>query len=171
MNIKTVVVGDLKTNCYIIENDKDCLIIDPGDEFKKINCSISKNVVGIFLTHKHFDHYGALKDFCEFYDVDIYSFNNLKEGKLSIGSFNFEVKFNPGHTMDSISFIFNDIMFSGDFVFNGTIGRCDIGGNFDVMKESIRKLLQSNINYKIYPGHGEITTLNNERKMLNFYLK
>jgi len=171
MNIKKVVVGSLETNCYILEKNDVCLVIDPGDEFDKIKSNINKRVVGILLTHSHFDHIGALEDLVEFYKVNVYDKNNLKEGINRISEFEFEVFYNPGHTLDSISFIFEDIMFSGDFIFYGTIGRWDLGGSITDMKNSIHKILNTNINYKIYPGHGEGTFLDDERKMLEYYLK
>lgn len=171
MNIKTVVVGVLETNCYIVENSDECLVIDPGDEFIKIKNSIDKKVVGVILTHKHFDHIGALKEMVDYYNIPVYDINNLKEGKCSIGSFDFVVNYNFGHTMDSISFIFDNIMFSGDFIFKGCIGRTDLGGDFSVMQDSIRKILKCENNYKIYPGHGDVTTLDEERATLKFYLK
>lgn len=170
INIKNVVVGELNTNCYIVENEEECLIIDPGDEFLKIKEAIDKKVVGVLLTHRHFDHIGALNKCLDYYNTDVYSFNNLNEGKNIINGFEFDVIFNPGHTMDSISFIFNNIMFSGDFIFKGTIGRWDIGGNIEIMRDSIRRILDSKINYVIYPGHGDSTMLDNERKMLESYI-
>lgn len=170
-NIKTVVVGDLETNCYILEKGQQCLIIDPGCEFDKIKNHINKKVVGVLITHSHFDHIGAIDEFVNYYNIYIYDKKNLIKGMNKIGVFEFEVKYNPGHTLDSVSFLFNDIMFSGDFVFEGTIGRCDLGGDFNVMKDSIKDLLKSEINYKIFPGHGNSTTLDKERDMLNFYLK
>ena len=171
MNIKTVIVGGLETNCYIVENDDECLVIDPGNEFLKIKNGINKKVVGVLLTHRHFDHIGALKEMLEHYGVAVYDRANLSEGKCSIGSFDFLVNYNFGHTMDSISFIFDNIMFSGDFIFKGCIGRTDLGGDFDMMQDSIRKILNLEKNYKIYPGHGDSTTLDEEREMLKFYLK
>jgi len=171
MNIKNVVVGNLETNCYILEKDTECLIIDPGDEFNKIRDNIDKKVIGILLTHRHFDHIGALDELTECYGVNVYDKSNLKEGLNGIGAFEFNVVYNPGHTEDSISFIFDDIMFSGDFIFGGTIGRWDLGGNILDMKNSIINILKSNINYKIYPGHGDITFLDDEIEMLNYYLK
>lgn len=170
MKLKTIVVGKLDTNCYILENDKDCLVIDPGDEFIKIKNSINKKVVGVLLTHRHFDHVGALKEIVDYYDVIVYDKNNLKEGLCNLGSFDFVVNYNFGHTMDSISFIFEDIMFSGDFIFKGCIGRTDLGGDFGMMQDSIRKILKCKNNYKIYPGHGDVTTLNEEREMLISYI-
>lgn len=171
LNIKKIVVGELETNCYIIENKDECLVIDPGDEFLKIKNSINKKVVGVLLTHRHFDHVGALKEIVDYFGVLVFARNNLSEGKCSIGSFNFIVNYNFGHTMDSISYIFEDIMFSGDFIFKGCIGRTDLGGDFAMMQDSIGKILKSENDYKIYPGHGDVTTLDEEREMLKYYLK
>ena len=170
MNIKRVIVGRLETNCYILEKNDECLIIDPGDDFEKIKNNISKNVVGILITHNHFDHIGALKDLLKLYNVSVYDKSNLKEGINRINDFEFKVFYNPGHTDDSISLIFNEDMFSGDFIFYGTIGRWDLGGNIIDMKNSIKKILNSKINYKIYPGHGDNTYLDNEREMLNSWV-
>ena len=61
MNIKRLEVGVLKTNCYILENNEETLIIDPGDDFEKIKENINKKLVGVLITHNHFDHVGALK--------------------------------------------------------------------------------------------------------------
>lgn len=170
MNIKKVVVGLLETNCYILEKNDICLVIDPGDNFDKIKSCIDKKVVGVLLTHRHFDHIGAIDELTEYYKVSIYDIKNLNEGINKIKDFEFEVFYNPGHTKDSISFIFTDVMFSGDFIFNGTIGRWDLGGNNIDMKNSISKILKSKINYKIYPGHGENTYLDDEKDMLNSWL-
>lgn len=171
MIVKTVVVGMLNTNCYVLEKGDECLIIDPGNNFDKIKENINKKVVGVLLTHRHFDHIGALDDVLNNYNVSVFDRNNLKEGTNDLNSFKFEVKYNPGHTMDSISFIFDDIMFTGDFVFEGCIGRCDLGGDFYLMQNSIKDLLKLKKDFKILPGHGNSTTLNNERSMLESYIK
>ena len=85
MEIDKVVVGNLQTNCYILSIGNDCLIIDPGDEYEKIEQVINnKNVVGVVVTHNHFDHVGALS----FFD-NIYDYHNLKEGINNIEGFNF----------------------------------------------------------------------------------
>ena len=63
MNVKTIKVGFLETNCYIIEECNKCLVIDPGDEADKILKNIKYKVVGILVTHHHFDHIGALNSF------------------------------------------------------------------------------------------------------------
>ena len=62
MKIKCLVVGELMANCYLLEKDGKVLIIDPGDEFKKIDKVISGEVEEILVTHSHQDHIGALKE-------------------------------------------------------------------------------------------------------------
>lgn len=173
MNIKRVVVGPLQENCYILEKEKKCMIIDPGDEAEKILENIIYPPIAILITHNHFDHVGALSYLIEKYNIPVYDYNNLKEEKLFTGSFKLDVIYTPGHTSDSITFYFKDdeIMFTGDFLFKGTIGRTDLStGNFKEMKKSIRKILTYNDIIKVYPGHGDDTTLGLEKKY-NEYLK
>ena len=62
-------------------------------------------------------------------------------------------------------------MFTGDFLFEGTIGRVDLpGGSIEDMLNSIKKIKKLSPTIKIYPGHGDITTLKDELKY-NKYLK
>lgn len=166
MNIKTIEVGSLKTNCYILENDVEALIIDPGDDPLKIDKELDKKLVGIIITHHHDDHTGGVFYFKDKYNVPIYDFYNLPEGINNIGKFMFEVIYTKGHTKDSISIYFKKEkkMFVGDFVFYHTIGRTDLdGGNYSEMKNSINKLKEYD-DIDIYPGHGVITNLEEEKK-------
>ena len=72
MKIERIRVGELECNCYFIDIDGNLLIIDPGDEFDKIKNKIgNRNVVGIIVTHYHFDHVGALKDLLDEYKVNV----------------------------------------------------------------------------------------------------
>ena len=173
MNIKTITVGPLQENCYILEKDEECIIIDPGDEVDKIIANITYPPIAILITHNHFDHVGALIPLKEKYNIPVYDYNNLKEGELSTGNYKINIIYTPGHTSDSITFYFKEeeIMFTGDFLFKKTIGRTDLStGNFEEMQKSIRKILTYNDIIKVYPGHGENTTLGLEKKY-NEYLK
>lgn len=173
MDIEKVVVGELEENCYIISKNNSCLVVDPGDEFDKIKSKIgNKKVLGVLLTHHHFDHVGALKEVLECYHTKLYDFNVLQEQKYAIGPFHFEVLFNPGHTIDSISFYFPEkqIMFVGDFIFLESIGRCDLeGGSFMQMQKSIERLKQFSTDVILYPGHGPKTTLEYEKRNNSFF--
>ena len=87
MKIHTVIVGSLEENCYILEKENKVLVIDPGAEIEKIKKVIgSKEVLGVLITHNHFDHVGALSYFNK---ENIYSFNNLEEKEYIIDSFKF----------------------------------------------------------------------------------
>lgn len=163
MKVDKVVVGTLETNCYILSIDNDILIIDPGDEYEKIIDKVNgKNILGILITHHHFDHIGALK----YFNNVVYDYNNLREKNYNIGKFNFDVIYTKGHTSDSICFYFKEdnIMFTGDFIFKNAIGRTDLGGDNIDMKKSLNKIKSYDDNIKIYPGHGESTYLGEEKR-------
>lgn len=163
MKIDRVIVGDLETNCYILSIDNKCLVIDPGDEYNKINEVISdKKVVGVIITHHHFDHIGSLNYFDKKLILDK---KNLDEKDHNIDGFKFEIIYTPGHKEDSITIYFKEykIMFTGDFIFKGTIGRTDLlGGNYKDMIISLNKIKKYDKDITIYPGHGEKTYLGDE---------
>ncbi len=164
MNIKTIVVGPLETNCYIISVDNECIIVDPGDEFNKIKEAIGdKKVVGCLVTHFHQDHIEALEEVLSKYEVDI--------NKISSTKFEFNIIETPGHTKESRTFYFekNNIMFTGDFIFNRGIGRTDLGGSDQDMKSSLEMINSYPDNTIIYPGHGPSTTLGEEKKRFSLY--
>lgn len=164
MNVTTIPVGYLKANCYLLEKENQIIVIDPGDEFIKIKEKIGlKKVVAVILTHRHFDHVGALEEIVKNYQVKVYDASNLKEGKNIISPFEFSVIFTKGHSDDSITIYFENLklMFTGDFLFKGTVGRCDLGGNILDMKKSIDKI-KKYPNCLIYPGHGPTTYLQAE---------
>ncbi len=168
MQINRVIVGYLETNCYVLKLNNECLVIDPGDEYEKIkDCIGDYKVVGVVVTHNHFDHIGALKYFDK---TIIYDKNNLEEKEYNIGSFNFEVIYTPGHKEDCITIYFkkDEIMFTGDFIFKDGIGRVDLpGGDYNTMLSSLNKISKYNKDIVCYPGHGDKTILKDE---LNRYI-
>lgn len=173
MIVKRIITGELEENCYIIEINDECIIVDPGDDYEKIKEKISKKIVGIFITHHHHDHIGALETLKNDYDYEIpvYECKNLKESTYNISSFNFEVIYTKGHSDDSITFYFPNekVMFTGDFLFKDNIGRCDMpGGSVKQMNDSIEKIKKYSDDIVIYPGHGDKTTLKHE-KSNNYY--
>ena len=174
MKIEIVGVGELRCNCYLLDIDGEVLVIDPGDEFIKIKNRIgNRDVLGIVVTHHHFDHVGAMEEMSLYFNVKVYDRNNMKEGRNEIGKFSFDVIYTPGHKEDSICIYFKDnkCMFSGDFIFRGSIGRCDLpGGNVGDMIESIRKIKTYDKDILIYPGHGDRTTLEYEMNNNMYFL-
>lgn len=166
MKVETIVVGPLKTNCYLLEKDSTWLIVDPGEEFSKIEEHITGNVFGILLTHRHFDHVGALASCLDRYQVPVYDASSPSK-KIQLGSFSFEILATKGHTEDSISFYFPEEqkLFAGDFLFFRTVGRVDLPtGSKDAMKESIAKIKHYPDTLEVYPGHGPKTTLGEEKQ-------
>ena len=167
MQIDKIVVGDYQTNCYILSNNNNCIIIDPGDEFEKIKAFLkNKNVIAILITHRHFDHIGALDDLVRTYNCNVCEYNNLEEKNYSINDFNFDVIYTKGHTDDSVTFYFEKekVMFTGDFLFENSIGRTDLPtGNFNEMLKSIELIKKYDDDIIIYPGHGNQTKLGLEK--------
>jgi len=97
----------------------------------------------------------------------------IEEGPLELEGFNVYAFYNPGHTLGCTSFIFDDeFMFSGDFVFKGTIGRTDFfDSNLSSLLENIKRISSMYDNLKVLPGHGPATTLKQERKNNQFFTK
>ena len=177
MKIDKVAVGYLQCNCYILDIDNHVLIIDPGDDVDKIIKKIGdRKVIGIIITHHHFDHDGGVPTLLDKYKVNVYDRDNLSEGNNKIDKFNFEVIYTPGHKEDLITIYFkkDKCMFCGDFIFRDCIGRCDLkGGNVSDMMISIDKIKKYDNNITIYPGHGPSTTLGyeiNNNPYFNNYL-
>jgi glyoxylase-like metal-dependent hydrolase (beta-lactamase superfamily II) len=171
LKVKRIITGELDENCYILEKDGSCLIIDPGSDFEKIKKEIKLPLLAVLITHRHPDHIGALAEFVEKYKCPVYDKMTTDEDNYKVGPFSFNVIFNPGHTPDSITFYFPDkkVMFDGDFVFEGNIGRCDLeGGDKKEMLKSIEKLKRFPDDVTLYPGHGEFTKLGHE-KLKNYY--
>lgn len=190
MGIKIQPMGDYQTNCYIISvNDKD-FIIDPGvgaTNWVKANV---KNPVAILNTHGHFDHVWSNKEVSDELGLKIYTPKDdnfmLQKDPYGFGmtpssadvlvepdeEFDFDgvkVKFHhfPGHTPGCSAIEIDNNLFSGDFIFQNSIGRTDFPfSSPQSMKKSIDKVLAWDKNIRIYPGHGPSTTLNSERSSL-----
>ncbi len=169
MQIDVVVTGVLDENCYILKKDGKCLVIDPGDDYPLIKEKIGDDkVIGVLITHSHFDHVGALRNFLSKRSIKIFKKSMVEEEKeIEIGPFKFIPYYTPGHAKDSVTYYFKDdnALFVGDFIFKGSIGRCDFpGGSYVDMKKSIKILNNFPEEAKVYPGHGDSTVLGEELK-------
>ena len=191
MEILVKPCGEFYTNCYIIDKK---IIIDPGVgafEFVKENV---KNPIAIINTHGHFDHVWDNRKIKEYYNIPIYihkddafflqsdPFNYnppkskadflLEEGDYKIGDFDIKIRHFPGHTPGSITIEIGDNMFSGDFIFDGSIGRVDFPfSDPKKMKKSIEKFLKIPYDKRILPGHGPTTTIKKAKKFLPMWLE
>jgi len=199
MLIKTIPVGHLETNCYIVTDDASlqCAVIDPGDESNTILDYLEDNHLvckAIFLTHGHYDHVGAVYAVAEETGAPVYihrmdaaaegqtsshSSFALPEGgtyydegdEISIGDLTFHVMHTPGHTPGGVSLICGNAIFCGDTLFRGSCGRTDLpGGNYDEELRSLARLCRLSGDYEVYPGHMDSTSLERERNF-NYYCK
>ncbi len=165
MHIDILKLGELHTNCYIASKDNKALIIDPASDASKIiEACQNYKVEGILVTHHHFDHILALEELERYY--------KLKHNTHNSSSFSYDVLQTPGHTSDSLSFYFPDaeIMFTGDFLFYHTIGRCDLEtSSISAMKKSLKFIKKYPDSTKIYPGHGFSSILGEEKKLFENY--
>lgn len=147
--------------------------------------------VAVLLTHGHFDHAGACAELQES-GIPIYIYEKeydftftdkncahvfslpFKEfkadytftrGKLSVGGLEFTVIPTPGHTHGSVCFMLGDIIFTGDTIFEQSYGRYDLitGSRKDLISSIVDTLFHLKGDYKLYPGHGDETTLEKER--------
>lgn len=97
----------------------------------------------------------------------------LKDGdKISFGKTTMEIIHTPGHSLGGVCVLFRDekILFTGDTLLNGSIGRTDLmGGNYETLIDSIiHKILPLGDDFTIYPGHGNSSTIGFEKKNNSF---
>jgi glyoxylase-like metal-dependent hydrolase (beta-lactamase superfamily II) len=191
--IKTLIAGMYEENCYLImdEGTKELAIIDPGGQPNLIEKEIGKldgKPKFILLTHGHMDHVGAVIELMNKLNIPFYINENeeqymkndefvfgslpkaskyLKEGDtVSLGNNIIKVIETAGHTAGGICFLVNDELFTGDTLFQGSIGRSDFpGGNGAQLIKNIKeKLLPLGDSIKVYPGHGPASTIGYEKR-------
>ena len=198
MLVKTLPVGQLETNCYIVSNEDtlECVVVDPGDEANTILNYIEDNklkCVAILLTHGHFDHVGAVDAVAEETGATVYmhelddaknshkymmryylpeSGKYLKDGdELQLAGLTFHIMATPGHTLGGVTIRCEDALFTGDTLFKGSCGRTDLpGGDMNVQLESLRRICALPGDYEVYPGHMDSSTLERER-LFNYYCR
>ena len=199
IHIEGFVTGSVQENCYLIYNEQNLLIVDPGSEGDRLIQEIKrigKTPQAILLTHTHYDHIGAVEQLRHQYSIPVYV-SPLEQAWLSdpilnlsglgrhddlpnlvvqpaeyefelkeytIGGMPFQVVPTPGHSIGSVSFIFDDFAVVGDALFKGSIGRTDLyTGDPQQLLYSIKTfLLTLPRELPAYPGHGEATTIGQE---------
>lgn len=146
------------------------------------------------LTHGHFDHIGAVSHIKEKFGIKVAigeldapalldDFLNLSGGfgfsvaptvadffikdgeEVKVGDITFKAIHTPGHTVGSMCYFVDDVLFSGDTLFKLSIGRTDFpGGDFNTIINSINKLFALSDTTSVFSGHGEKTTIGAEKQ-------
>lgn len=194
--VKKLTVGPMEANCYIIASPvtKEACLIDPGADPERIKNILAKDNLDlkfIINTHGHGDHIAANR----YFDAPIYIHRrdgdflanpekNLSSAfgfpisspkaarfledndEIHLGDIRLEVLHTPGHTPGSISIRLDGIVFTGDTLFSGGIGRTDFpyGDESQLLKSIKERLLVLGDDTVIQPGHGESSTIGVERR-------
>lgn len=195
MQIKRYKVGMLENNDYLVydEESKKAFIVDVTDKEQAIVDDIKKmelDLEYIILTHGHFDHTGGVKFFQEafpnakfvagkkeakiLYNRDKYGSTggivadiNAQEGdELTCGNMKLKFLETPGHTVGGICILVGKTLFSGDTLFQCSVGRTDFPtGDWDQLLDSIKnKLFLLPDDTQVLPGHNEATTIGFEKR-------
>jgi glyoxylase-like metal-dependent hydrolase (beta-lactamase superfamily II) len=167
-------------NSYLLGPNEggDAVIIDPGNFDTSLLKVVEDNklyIRYILLTHSHDSHIRAIRTIKKIYDTAIYSYrqsildfqaNKLRDYmKIKCGIFEFEVFETPGHTGDSLIFRLNNLLFTGDTLFAGSIGPSPDEFARRLLISSIRdKILSIDENLYVFPGHGPPTNLDIEKQ-------
>lgn len=189
----------VNTYFLVNEDTNAAVIIDGGENYnlvKKTERELGITIKALLLTHAHFDHAGnAFKlqrdgvkvyisekdapkllndenlgaDFGRKFEK-LYADVLIKDGEvLEIEGIKIKAIATAGHTDGSFTFIVDDMMFTGDTLFNGSVGRTDFKtGDRDELVRSVKKLFDTSGDYSVYPGHGDFTTLSFEREHNGF---
>ena len=207
MKIEKLILGDMKTNCYVVSFNGSAIVIDPACSGKTIDALLRKNnysLKAIFLTHGHPDHIGAVDYLYSIYKCSIIAhikekeiitgenpskllvLPSLKNIKVTSPIKYFQGDFyswningliidgihTPGHSEGSVIYVLRNYnrIFSGDTLFKESIGRTDLPtSNKQEMLESLKLFRAFKDDCKVYPGHGDSTTIGSE-KLNNRYL-
>ena len=197
MNIKTMQVGPLGTNCYLLEDEHThaAAVIDPGGDGARIEAQLladGAELKLILLTHAHFDHTGGVAELHAAHpDVPVF-LHPAAAARLGsqvfppigaptvpygdgdvvkLGDLDIQVLHTPGHTPGGVCLLVGDALFTGDTLFQGSMGRIDFeGGSYEDIMASLARLAHLPGDFRVLPGHMDASTLERERKT-NYYIR
>ena len=197
MKVECLPIGLYEENTYLLHDHGHVLVIDPGRHASLLMRHIDRKEIvdGIVLTHGHEDHVGAADELADHYGVGLYlnqaewpavtterkpqgfaitlyhPLTDLPTGSIQIGSFPLQIYRTPGHSAGSVLIRYRNVLFTGDTLFAGTVGRTDLfSGNERDMECSLQTIRTLPNDLLVYPGHGPASTIKQE-KQLNPYLR
>ena len=192
--IRSKAMGPFQTNCFIISYDEKDIIIDPGVDATEWVIKNTSNPIAILNTHGHFDHIWSNAELKEKLNIPIYCpkedafmlkedpFHHnvppsaadflVKDGEnFDIDGFVFKFHHFPGHTPGCSAIEIDEHLFTGDFIFENSIGRVDFPySNPKDMINSLDKILKWEKDFRIYPGHGNFSTLLKQKDSLEAWI-
>jgi glyoxylase-like metal-dependent hydrolase (beta-lactamase superfamily II) len=195
MEIKIQPMGQTQTNCYIVTIDNKDLIIDPGMDATSWVLNNAKNPIAILNTHGHYDHVWSNAELQKELNIPLYISKDdafmlekcilgqnppsskadvLVNGdeELTIEGIKVQYRHFPGHTPGNSIIEIEDVWFSGDFLFQQSIGRWDFPfSSKEDMLKSLVKAMKIEGDFTVYPGHGMSTTLKQEQRGMPMWLE
>jgi glyoxylase-like metal-dependent hydrolase (beta-lactamase superfamily II) len=194
MKIQMQPMGIYQTNCYIVTVDGKDIIIDPGVNSTEWIKKHTSNPVAILNTHGHFDHIWCNSEVKKLFNIPLYtpkedvpmlsasdhmpelppSTADIEvEGdcELDIDGIKVLYRHFPGHSPGCSTIEIGDAMFSGDFIFERSIGRVDFPySSPSEMKKSLQRFLEIDYDKTVYPGHGNPTTIRAEQRNVPYWI-
>jgi glyoxylase-like metal-dependent hydrolase (beta-lactamase superfamily II) len=195
MKVNTLVLGDMQNCAYVVENGGGALIIDPSWDMGAIyNLLAANNLTpgAVIFTHGHFDHNANAAELLTKYNLKAYieesdaALSGLPpellqtfKGDFALTAAGMDIKIlhTPGHTPGSVCVMIEGVIFTGDTLFAGAIGRTDFpGGDIKQMRQSLTRLAKLPAQTKVYAGHtygegGEADTTIGQEVKTNPYVK
>ncbi len=195
MQILKKAFGEYATNCYILKGEQGDLVIDPGESSFDWVMQNTEKIAAVLNTHGHFDHVyddaklqrAGAKIYIHESDAFMLRADPFEtmpepieadvlvkgqEQSLEIAGFNVKFSLFAGHTPGSCMIEAGGVIFSGDVIFKGSIGRWDFPFSSGAqMRESLHKILQIEGDFTLYPGHGANTSLVAEKQNLKYFLQ
>lgn len=192
--LKSIVLSDYQSNCYLLESGGRALLIDPGAPGEALRALINGwHIEWIINTHAHPDHIGGDLFSAQvtgapilLHQADLELFQQLvgarpallefiAEGqRIGVGDIVLDVLHTPGHSPGSVTLRWEaqQALFTGDLLFAGSIGRTDFPGGSDTeMRQSLRRVAMLPGDWRLYPGHGPETSLERERRENPFLIE
>lgn len=199
MKIEGILADFYDAYVYVVSKEDECVIIDAGASLDKVKEVVgNKKVVGLLLTHGHFDHSVYCNKYADFFGCKLYANQNIvktmsdseafygddgqtmddfsrftwiDEGPLKLGSFDIDCYFLPGHALCCMVYIIDNNLFSGDVLFEKSCGSVSLKfSDKTKMIESLERLQTLEFN-NIYSGHGKPSCKHEQENRIPIYLK
>lgn len=199
MIIQQIISDNLESNVFVVSEKGEAIIIDAGARLKEVEKAVGENiVVGILLTHGHYDHCYHVLKYASTFNCPVYiqehgikTANNPKlnysesvsikadshfvkirgDKEIKLGHFVIHAYMTPGHSPCGVSYLIGSDLFVGDTVFYKGIGRIDLAESDSIkMLESLKKIIDLKFNV-LHSGHGADSTWEEQQRNLGAYIR